>query len=66
MAQYGVQCDKVRLVGGGSHSALWRRIAADVFQKPLLFPVEADAPALGAALQVCCHQSVAQSRCSLT
>lgn len=44
-------CERVRLVGGGSQSALWRRIVADVLQLPLTFPTEADSAALGAALQ---------------
>lgn len=41
----------MRLVGGASASTLWRRIAADALQRPLVFPVEADSAALGAALQ---------------
>ena len=51
MAEAGVVCERIRLVGGGSHSPLWRRVAADAFQRPLVFPVEADSAALGAALQ---------------
>lgn len=39
------------LVGGGSRSALWRRIICDAFQLPLKFPVEPDSAALGAAYQ---------------
>lgn len=51
MRAHGVQAKELRVVGGGSKSALWRRIICDSFQLPLFFPVEADAAALGAALQ---------------
>lgn len=39
------------MVGGGSKSALWRRVIADSFQLPLRFPLEPESAALGAALQ---------------
>lgn len=39
------------LVGGGSKSPLWRQIIADAAQLPVLVPGEAEAAALGAALQ---------------
>ena len=42
---------ELRVVGGGSVSPLWRRIIADSFQIRLRFPAEAEAAALGAALQ---------------
>jgi xylulokinase len=51
LAAHGVECKRVTLVGGGSKNALWRRVAADVFQRLLVFPVEAESAALGAALQ---------------
>ena len=51
LEQHDVPCKRVRLVGGGSQSALWRRIVADVLQLPVVFPEEADSAALGAALQ---------------
>ena len=39
------------LVGGGSKSVLWRSIIADAAQLPVVVPAEAEAAALGAALQ---------------
>ena len=51
LAQHGVECQRVILVGGGSKSPLWRRVAADTFQRPLIFPIEPESAALGAALQ---------------
>lgn len=45
-------CDEVRLVGGGSKSALWRRIIADALQMRVACPAAApESAALGAALQ---------------
>ena len=51
MQALGVHCDELRLVGGGSKNALWRRIIADTFGLTLRFPAEAESAALGAALQ---------------
>jgi len=51
MKEYGIEVKELRVVGGGSKSALWRRMISDSFQMPLRFPVEPDAAALGAALQ---------------
>jgi xylulokinase len=48
---HGVKCGRVRLVGGGSKNLFWRRICADILQRPLIFPAEADSAALGGALQ---------------
>jgi len=42
---------QIRLIGGGSKSALWRQMAADVFDLPVVCPVEEEAAAFGAALQ---------------
>jgi xylulokinase len=44
-------CDEIRLVGGGSKSALWRRILADALQMRIACPAEPESAALGAALQ---------------
>jgi len=43
--------EEVRLVGGGSQSALWRQIVADTFNVRVACPVEPESAALGAALQ---------------
>lgn len=42
---------EIRLVGGGSKSAVWRDIATNVTALPLRIPKEEEAAALGAALQ---------------
>lgn len=43
--------DEVRLVGGGSKSALWRQTVADAFNARVACPTEPESAALGAALQ---------------
>jgi xylulokinase len=51
MRRLGVAPKEIRLVGGGAKSALWREIAANVFDCPVVCPVQTEAGALGAALQ---------------
>ncbi len=53
MRQHGLpaELDEVRLVGGGSQSALWRQIVADAFGARVACPTEPESAALGAALQ---------------
>jgi len=51
MRALGLRVDSVRLVGGGSHNALWRQILADVLEVPVVRLAEAESAALGAALQ---------------
>ena len=48
-------CDEVRLVGGGSKSAFFRRVIADALQMRVACPAEAESAALGAALQAAAH-----------
>ena len=57
MQRHGVpvDCDEVRLVGGGSKSPLWRRIIADASQMRVACPAEPESAALGAALQAAAH-----------
>ena len=43
--------EEIRLVGGGSRSALWRRIIADALQMRVACPAAPETAALGAALQ---------------
>lgn len=47
----GAPASRVRVVGGGAKSALWRQIVSNVFQLPVVVPSETEAAALGAALQ---------------
>ncbi len=47
----GIEPKEIRLVGGGSKSAIWRQIVADVFNAPVVCPVTQEAGAFGAALQ---------------
>ncbi|MFC3549886.1 xylulokinase [Lysobacter cavernae] len=47
----GMRFDSIRLTGGGSHSAAWRQMVADVFDLPVEVPEQAEGAAFGAALQ---------------
>lgn len=47
----GLRFDAIRLTGGGSHSAAWRQMVADVFELPVDVPAQAEGAAFGAALQ---------------
>ncbi len=51
LRRLGVTPDEIRLVGGGAKSAIWRRIAADVFGCPVVCPVSAEAGAMGCVVQ---------------
>jgi len=43
--------DAIRLTGGGTRSAAWRQMVADVFELPVDVPEQAEGAAFGAALQ---------------
>jgi xylulokinase len=47
----GMRFDAIRLTGGGSQSAVWRQMVADVFALPVEVPTQPEGAALGAALQ---------------
>jgi xylulokinase len=47
----GIAPDVIRLTGGGSQSAVWRQICADVFNCPVITLAEPEGAALGACLQ---------------
>lgn len=47
----GCKPREIKLIGGGSKSKLWRQIAADIFDLPVVCPQEEEAAALGGALQ---------------
>lgn len=51
LAEAGLQGQRLVLTGGGSNSAQWRQLIADVFQLPVQVPVQAEGAAFGAALQ---------------
>ena len=49
--ELGIEPSEIRLTGGGSKSAIWRQICADVFGVPTVCLQSAEGAALGAALQ---------------
>jgi len=51
MKSIGIRPEGLRLIGGGSKSAAWRQVVADVFNLPVACPESEEGPALGAALQ---------------
>lgn len=51
METLGLQPSGIRLTGGGSKSAVWRRIAANLFGYPVVTMQSPEGAALGAAIQ---------------
>jgi xylulokinase len=49
--ELGFNAKQIRMIGGGAKSSVWRQMAADALNVPILIPREAEAAALGAALQ---------------
>lgn len=47
----GFKPQRIKLIGGGSKSALWRQMVSDVFNLPVSIPENSEAAAFGAALQ---------------
>ena len=47
----GMRFERIVLTGGGSNSAAWRQLVADVFDLPVDVPVQSEGAAFGAALQ---------------
>ncbi len=47
----GYEPKEIRLIGGGANSPLWRQIAADILDLPVVIPEIKEAAAFGAALQ---------------
>ncbi|MDR0526387.1 MAG: xylulokinase [Spirochaetaceae bacterium] len=47
----GFKAREIRIIGGGSKSAVWRRMAADIMNLPVKRPVNDEAAAIGAAIQ---------------
>jgi len=46
----GIQASEVRVLGGGSKSALWNQIKADVLGLPIAVPANPDAALVGTAV----------------
>jgi D-xylulose kinase len=51
LAALGVKAKEIRVTGGGSKSAFWRQMMADIFGVPVVGMVEDEGAALGGALQ---------------
>jgi xylulokinase len=51
MEMLGIKPTEIRLTGGGSKSAVWRQICADIFGCPVTTLAETEGAALGAAIQ---------------
>lgn len=51
LADFDIRPERLRLVGGGARSAVWRQMVADVMAVEVGCPVVHEAAALGAALQ---------------
>jgi len=62
MRQLGVAPKEIRLTGGGSNSALWRQICADVFGVPTVCLKSSEGAALGAAVQACWATELANGK----
>ena len=66
MLRNGIQPVEIRLVGGGAQSGVWRQLVADLFQLPVVSPVETEAGALGAALQAMwCYCNLSEGQTAL-
>ncbi len=64
--ELGVAATEIRLTGGGSKSAVWRQICADVFNVPTVCLRSSEGAALGAAVQAWwAHESANGRACSL-
>jgi len=64
-AELGVNPTEIRLTGGGSQSAVWRQICADVFGVPVVCLQSAEGAALGAAIQAAAAAERASGGASL-
>ncbi len=61
MKSLGINPQEIRLTGGGSNSAVWRQICADIFNCPVVALESAEGAALGGAIQslsLCLNQSI--------
>ncbi len=51
MVKLGITPREIRLTGGGSNSAVWRQIMADIWQTDVVSTTQTESAALGAAIQ---------------
>ena len=51
LVEGGLHGQRLVLTGGGANSPAWRQLIADLFQLPVVVPVQAEGAAFGAALQ---------------
>jgi xylulokinase len=58
----GVTPEEIRLTGGGSNSPLWRQVCADVFGVPTVCLKSSEGAALGAAVQACWANGLANGK----
>ena len=54
LTRLGMKKTEIRLVGGGSKSAIWRQIIADIFDCPVICPDASEAGAMGCVIQAMC------------
>nr|WP_189684164.1 xylulokinase [Pseudomonas sp. SWRI81] len=57
LRQNGLQSQRICLIGGGSKSAVWRQIVADIMNTSVICTEQSEAAALGAAIQAAWCQS---------
>ncbi|WP_336346807.1 xylulokinase [Pseudomonas monsensis] len=57
----GLQSRSICLIGGGSKSAVWRQIVADIMNTPVICTEQSEAAALGAAIQAAWCESWSNS-----
>ncbi|MHA1834917.1 MAG: xylulokinase [Candidatus Baldrarchaeia archaeon] len=48
--EFGISIREIRVVGGGARSAVWRRIMADIYGKPIILPRGEEQECLGAVI----------------
>lgn len=60
--ELGIEPAEIRLTGGGSKSAVWRQMCADVFGVPTVCLASSEAAALGAAVQAAATHETANGR----
>ena len=57
LRELGMKYQEIRLTGGGARSPVWRQLAADIMDLPVVCPENKEGPAFGAAIQALWCQS---------